>query len=466
MTSSFSYRKLWIGFLFLCIPSFHAVDLLPDAVGLFLIAAACRPLAAGIAAFEEAERAFTKAAYFALLRIPAGLLVLSLWAGAENGALSPLDARERTRAVVAVLTLGFAILEAIFLLSAFARLFAALDHLGQRQGFLCAARMKDGKSTSFLFNMTFVFLVARGTFEFLPSLFSLCMKEPPSTSTYLLLTLAFLALSAVFGCVMLVDWREQLLLLQNDAECNAYFTKTIADTREATKSREAAHRFSLSMALGTAAAVFALDLTLDALPILPDFLTGICLLFVLYALKDNGVRYRHAFTLGIVYTSLSFVAYVLNLVYLRLFETYNAVNVIDAAYLLYTVYAVVAVLEAIALALLLISSFRFFFAHLGRIKPERFTSKAKEQAFFRLGTSLIWFLVTGLLTVALSIPTLFLQTEFVVVPANTEMLGKSTVLLQAFPYMGLICFVAGLVFAVASYIFFSRLKGEIENQTK
>jgi hypothetical protein len=88
------------------------------------------------------------------------------------------------------------------------------------------------------------------------------------------------------------------------------------------------------MALGTAAAVFALDLTFDAVPFLPDLLTGLCLLFVLQGFKDASRLYRNAFRLGILYTALSTLSYILNLIYLRLFETYNAVNIIEEAYLL------------------------------------------------------------------------------------------------------------------------------------
>jgi hypothetical protein len=65
-----------------------------------------------------------------------------------------------------------------------------------------------------------------------------------------------------------------------------------------------------------------------------------------------------------------------------------------------------------------------------------------------------------------SLLSLFLQTKFELVPANTEQLGKATVLLQKFPYRGLISAGVGLVFIVAAYLFFSRLKGEIESRTE
>ncbi len=459
----FRYGFLLLGGLFLALPSFHTIDPLPDCIALFLIAAALRPVGAGVPAFKDAERAFTKAGYITLLRIPAMAAVLSLWT--NHGTLTPIDAQSRARATVALLVLGLAILESIFLISAFSRLFSALDYLGEREGILSAVRMHSGRPTGLLFAVTYVFLIARACLELLPSFLALLSNPPIATGKYALLTAGCALASLLFGGVFLNYFRDQLLLLREDEKCNAYFTKTIAENRENYLLAARAHRFSLSMALGTAAAVFALDLVIDAVPLFPDFISAVCLLCVLYALPRRTPKRRVAFYAAFGYGALALLADACHFAFLRMHGTYNAVNMNDGAYALYTVYTVLAILSAAAFVFLLFALFRYFSADLLTLPAEGFVSQTRIREYGRGRAYLYAFTVLGCITALFSCVVLFTQTLYELVPANLDKLGTSTVSLQKLPYMGPISVLIGLAFVLSAYLFFSKLKMLTEDKS-
>ena len=461
--SGFRYGYLLLGGLFLALPSFHTIDLLPDCIGLFLIAAALRPIGAWVPAFGDAERAFTKAGYITLLRFPAMAAVLSMWTSTST--LSPTDAQSRARATVALLVLGFAILESIFLLSAFSRLFSALDYLGEREGILSAVQMRSGRPTGLLHGLTYVFLIARACLELLPSFLALLSKMPVSTGRYALLTVGSALVSLLFGGIFLSYLRDQLRLMREDEKCNAYFAKTIAENRENYLCAARAHRFSLSMALGTVAAVFTLDLVIDAVPLFPEFLAGACLLFVLFALPGRTPKKRVAVVAAILCFVLALFSDLLHFVFLHMHGTYNAVNMNDGAYTLYTAYTVFAILSAAAFIFLLAALFRYLTSEHLRLPADALISQTKRQEYGRAHAYLSAFTALGCVSTLFSCVLLYTQTLYELVPANLDKLGTSTVPLPRLPYMGPISIFLGLLFILSAYLFFSKLKTLTEGKS-
>ncbi len=461
--NGFRYGYLLLGGLFLALPSFHTIDLLPDCIALFLIAAALRPIGAGVSVFKDAERAFTKAGYITLLRFPAMAAVIATWTG--SSALSPTDAQSRARATVALLVLGFAILESIFLLSAFSRFFSALDYLGEREGIRSAVQMRSGRPTELLRGLTYTFLIARAVLELLPSFSALLSKVPITTGRYALLTVLAASASLLFGGIFLSYLRDQLNLMHADEKCNAYFTKTIAENRESYLLAARAHRFSLSMALGTVAAVFTLDLVIDAVPLLPEFLAGICLLLVLFALPGRTPKKRTATVAAILYSALALLSDLLHFIFLRMHGTYNAVNMNDGAYTLYTVYTASAILSAAAFIFLLFALFRYVSAEHLCLPADAFVSQTKRQEYGRCRTYLAAFTAFGCVSSLFSCVLLFTQTLYELVPANLDKLGTSTVPLPRLPYMGPISILLGLLFILSAYLFFSKLKTLTEGKS-
>ena len=156
----FFWGYMIAAFVFLFNPNANLIDVLPDAVGYLFLMLAIRNAQDVFPRFDEAYRSFSKVFWVALAKIPALFIMLRI-----------VNLNNYERSIITVFAFGFTVLELIFALPAFRSFFAALTHLGEKEGLmpvLSAGRHKRGLDGVALW--TTVLLFTKGICSFVPEL--------------------------------------------------------------------------------------------------------------------------------------------------------------------------------------------------------------------------------------------------------------------------------------------------------
>lgn len=253
---------LIIGSLFLLTPELSFLDVLPDFIGLLLIAKALSPLSEISPSAESATQKFRKAALVSVVQFAFLLPMISVTV--SDGAMQLL--------FVAV----FHLLRLIFVLPAFHDLFASLRYLFDKHG-----------STSRLLPAVSVFvpiaLLTHSALTLLPQLVYLKVEEfgvrYPLTAdagrngmtTYQTLLRFSLIASAILLGIWLISMTAYYVSIARNKDFRSYLLRAIAASpRSLSKTVLSTVRPSLSLL--TTAAFCSVVLTLDGLPLIPPAL--------------------------------------------------------------------------------------------------------------------------------------------------------------------------------------------------
>lgn len=300
----FFWGYMIAAFVFLFNPNANLIDVLPDAVGYLLLMLAIRNAQDVFPRFDEAYRGFSKVFWVALAKLPALFIMLRI-VGLNN----------YERSIITVLAFGFAVLELIFALPAFRSFFAALTHLGEKEGLMpVLAAGKSARGLSGLEKFTYVFLIAKGALSFLPELALLSVFDPLEAGEanpfnparfYPLFLLVALFAGVVLGIIWLFyavgyvkDLKKSTVLKE--------FLEEKAETLSPSLKTASLKRVRLcAMYLILAALVLAFDPVLDGKNFLPDVFSGLALsLSMLLLLRESRFSRAGAVT-ALVYAGLT-----------------------------------------------------------------------------------------------------------------------------------------------------------------
>lgn len=245
-------------------PNVTLLDILPDVIAYGLILYALRHLTSFVPYMREASEGFRRLFYLSLLKLPAFVVMLTL-------------ATERV--TITLFSLSFAVLELIFLLPAVKNLFEGLFYLGER--FDCTAALRtDAKrgGPDAVLTVTYTFLVVKTALSTLPDFCFLFEYDPLTGEGFTVSSIQYLFVVLVaFGLTLLVGilWLSYILPylrgLANDEGIQNLEAPFCADM----KKREN-HRLYLSLPffLFATTTVLSLDLVIDRVAILPDYLAA------------------------------------------------------------------------------------------------------------------------------------------------------------------------------------------------
>ena len=251
---------LIIGFVFLCNPEIAVFDIFPDFIGYAIILSSLSNLSDMFYQFDDAKRAFRNGMYISLLKLVSIFVIFGVF-----------DYANRASGML-LFTFTFAILELIFLLPGYKKLFEGFLYSATRIDthsiFLCGYNDKEhnknlekckaaGKTpitiTTKAYRFAVLFVIIKNIFTLAPELTTLI-----SDSKYRFITLlrGFAAvISLVFGLVFIIRMTRYFLVLKRDvAYINGLREKYESEVMPKTHiftSRKV--RFSLSFAI---AAVF------------------------------------------------------------------------------------------------------------------------------------------------------------------------------------------------------------------
>ena len=351
----FFWGRLLLALLFLFNPPISLIDILPDFVGYLLLMSAIKNASAVFPHFDEAYRGFQKMFWITLIKLPALLLMLSV-----------IRLNSGERAIITVFSLGFALVEIIFALSAFRAFGQALSHLGEREGLMPVLKAgRHSKGLDGVTRLTTVLLVFKAICSFVPELTLISVFEtlgavdanainPAKYYPYLvvLFHIAGLIIGAVwlyYAFTYFKDLKESSVMREFCEEKEAKLALSFEEHSKVRGER-------LTFLLLTLALIFAFDITLDAKSYLPDVLSAAVFVgFFLSLGKQSRFSLYGALT-STVYGVFSVLTGVLRSRFLEEY-TYTDVSRRPEARAEYLSVEILGVLEAAALTALLVLLF-------------------------------------------------------------------------------------------------------------
>ena len=275
---------LYIGFIFLFNPNITVIDPLPDFIGYILICAALYRLCDLGGGLTEAYEAFKKMAL-----IDAGKLLAVIWI---FGMTVP---SERNTSIL-LWTFVFSLVELIMLLPAYTKLFAGLTALGYRfpSDALFGMR-KKGSRTDAMRNLTYGFVTAKAVLTVLPEFADLANYSYDETTTSIVNlyryigVMRFLAIIpiVILGIIWLICFITYFHRICADQGLMAALEdkyKQDVLPKRGIFVRRAFKNFSLIFTVGL---LLTVDIRIDAINMLPDFIAAVFLIVAIFMLRKH-----------------------------------------------------------------------------------------------------------------------------------------------------------------------------------
>lgn len=297
---------LYIGFLFLCNPNITVIDFMPDFIGYVLICIALYRMCDLGDKLTEAYEAFKKMAL-----IDAGKVLAIFWI---FGMAVP---SERNTSVL-LWTFVFSLIELIVLIPAYTKLFAGLTDIGYRYPSDALFGMKKrGSRTDSMRIFTYVFVALKSVLTVLPEFADLANYSYDETATSVLNIyryigiIRFLAIVpvAIMGIVWLACVVSYFAGIIRDRRLMNALERKYTDDIIPKKGIFTRRGYKTFVLIFTVALALTVDLRLDDVNMIPDFLAAILLIVAVCTLKKYcGKRITVAMLLSTAFLLVSVAA--------------------------------------------------------------------------------------------------------------------------------------------------------------
>ena len=293
------YAPIIIALIFLFNPNISVVDVLPDFIGFIILARVFIRASDSAPYFEEARIAFKRLAWLNFFKL-FGIIAI---ASVKRQNFSDND-------IIPLVTLTFAICEAIISISAVRNIFDALFHIGERTTASATiipfrtlgTNVRMSPDSLKIFN--YFFVIFKCAIAFLPTLF-LLSRVNPIGSSYVKITVLFpivLVGSHIIGIIVGAIWLFLMIKYVSAIHKQSLFFDGLdfvfLESRGTSlEHKEKMRKIGFALSAFTVASVFTLELTLVEsydVNLLPHFIYGIILLFACrrllpYAANKTGV---------------------------------------------------------------------------------------------------------------------------------------------------------------------------------
>ncbi len=344
------WLALALSFVFMLNPNISIIDPLPDFIGYIMISVCLSKLSMLGEALADAKRAFEKMILIDLCKILSILWVFGI------------DKTASRASTIMLFAFSLGILEILFLIPAYVKLFKGLSDLGDYYENTSVHGSKNGhvSYTDSIRNLSIFFVIFKVAMNILPELSAMGNDAYNESSMFVDIyryigIMRFLAAVPVIflGAFWVFKMYKYFKRVSLDAPFNQaligkYNTEVlpkrgifvIKDIRRASW-------------LLTVAAVLTLDFTLDGVNIMPDVLSVIFfVLSAIYFEKTVRLKTKKIYVLTGIYGVLSVAAYVLQYYYSAKFS-YNALDSDFNAFCIYIAGVAAVTLQGIMLICLL-----------------------------------------------------------------------------------------------------------------
>ena len=345
-----------LAFVFFFNPNIGVIDILPDFIGYLLLSLALLKVSMLCEGLADARRAFEK-----MILVDVAKFLSMIWVFGVN------SSNDRTSSLM-LWSFVFAVLEMIFAIPAFIKLFDGLSELGNFHDNTSIHGSKRAGGTSYTDKLkvfTVIFVGFKAAMTLLPELTALSTAAYEDSSSVLNLYRYIGVIRAlcmipvcIFGIVWLASAIRYFLRLAADKTLHASVGKAYNEKVAPKHGLFTIRNVRVATWFFVAAAVFTIDVKLEEVNILPD-IVSVLLMAVAFAYfaktaklsKKMPVLLMALFGVSTVFTVLS-EAYFLE------HYTYNAIEKSSEALVTYLVYVGAVALQGILFVCLLSAFFK------------------------------------------------------------------------------------------------------------
>lgn len=361
-------------------PNIAMIDPLPDFIGYMILVFVLGRLSALNSTIEEAKHAFEK-----MIIIDGCRILAIIWVfGME--ALS-----ERTTSIL-VWCFAFAVLEGIFLIPAYIKLFKGLSELGDFYPSE-SIHAKPGRSrysyTEKTRNITVVFVAFKAFMSVLPELSVLSNTSTDeityanSLYRYIGVMRGFCVIPVlIFGIIWAIKLVKYFNRLSRDRELNEALTNGYQKKTEERKGLFIKSNVKTACWFMLIGAILTLDIRLEKVNLIPDIL--VLLMFVpalAFFSRDTDIKKRKIHIFMIIYGCASVISHILEAYYVENF-TYNAMNKNITAFVMYIMSVAAVALQGVIFICLLSALFKeikkVIVEHTGFVQGKKIHSEGEE----------------------------------------------------------------------------------------
>jgi hypothetical protein len=342
------FGMLALGLLFLFTPTVNLFDLLPDCIGYYLLAQAIGTASDVAPYFGDARDRFFKLLWISASKFAALAVMLTIYSGDLN-----------QRSIITVFAIGYAIVEAIWMLPAFAMLFEGFFYLGVRFGCDSAIKRDRTCNPERLSRLTLGFLILRLLGSCLPELALVPISEGDEQGLarmmlrlYPILVLISLSVVLILGLCLLAMLIRYFRRMKRDGAVESILLGLAEEKSELLYRRREKRTVRFLGIVAVCGALLGIDLVIDQIDLIPDFLSGICFIAFFLALGRRVRGARIGVTVAGIYTALSLGTHIFSLSYFSKFDILNLYAREEDAVSLYRSYLGVSAFE-LALSLFL-----------------------------------------------------------------------------------------------------------------
>ena len=465
------YGLLIFSLVLLFNPNVNIFDILPDFIAWFILAGLFEKAADSAVYFEEARVSFLKLAWINIAKIPAFLFILMV--RGEN---------VQDNDIYALMSLTFAIVEAIFIIQAIKNIFTALTHLGERTHAVALIKPFPLKkcgckrmSVDTLKGITYFFAIIKSALFALPDMFLLTQVNDNGQ----ILTASkhypiALILAQIIGLVIGIFWLTKILKYAKAVHKEGLFNEAIElmaaeDTELKFETKKKIRVLSLSLTLIAVASIFMLDIPIDSfkdINILPSFMLGILAIISLFVAHKYISRNIVVYISGAVFIAASTLAYIFLAKFHAGFEYLDLIRNPEArhTYLWVQIFGVAEFIAVAAFLIISIKTAREFILKNTGVDPQsdRYLKMEKDYHKSILIRAYV-FVGLGILAALAKCVNIFLNSDvqYVFTNASDVMIAASPI-----PWFNLVVTVTAVFFIAYSFYFTSYLKEEVRMKYK
>ncbi len=328
---------LSLGFIFVINPNVSIIDPLPDFFGYIIISIALNKLSLLSETMADAKKAFER-----MILIDGGKTLAFVW-------IFSIDSAGERASSMLLWSFVFSVLEAIFLIPSYLKLFKGLSDLGDYHPNTAIHGSKKGKYsyTDIMKVFTVCFIVFKAVMTVLPEFADLSNASYDETSVFVNIyqyigIMRFLACIPVLtiGIIWLLNIIKYFKRIANDSELNASLVNKYKTDVLPRKGMFIVRNIKTACWLLVLASVLTLDLRIDGNNIIPDLLVLVALIpsFMFISRTTEKIK-RSEYTAFVIYGIMSLGSYLLNYIYLETY-TYNTMDKNLAAFILYMIWVI------------------------------------------------------------------------------------------------------------------------------
>lgn len=296
-----------LSFLFIFNPNINIIDFLPDFIGYVLLCVALTPLGDINESIAEACESFKK-----MIFIDAAKLLALMW-------VFGLSVSSEYNSSLMLWSFVFGVLELIFLVPAYCKLFKGLSELGffyENTSIIMAKGTQKKNRTDKLRNFTLIFIALKSVMSFLPELSDLTSTEYYENSgmTNLYQFIDVMRLMAFVPVLVVgIVWLIRIIFYFKGIANDSIFVDKINEIYEERicpkKGIFIKRNIALSMTVLIAAFVLSFDFRIENVNIIPDFLCAVLIFaFFMIISKKTPINKKLFIPLSVAYFISSIAA--------------------------------------------------------------------------------------------------------------------------------------------------------------